>query len=119
MKRLRPTVAAVQRRPFSSSCAKAATPLGLRPHTIRVPKVAEYGNLGLWDATPLGLPWRRCLIRFRYAVPKERTMLLDHGNIPALTRGAGWRCASSVRPPSGTSRLPRSSESRGRSTLHL
>ena len=32
----------------------AATPLGLGPLAIRPPKVAEYGNLGLWDAIALG-----------------------------------------------------------------
>ena len=34
-----------------------ATPLGLRRLSlvVTVPNVAEYGNVGLWDATPLGL----------------------------------------------------------------
>jgi len=34
---------------------RAATPLGLA-HRDLTPKVAEYGNLGLSDAIPLGLP---------------------------------------------------------------
>ena len=33
-----------------------ATPLGLGRNADRHPRVAEYSNPGLWDATPLGLP---------------------------------------------------------------
>src|SRR6185295_680990 len=33
---------------FAIRSASTATPLGLKPIAIRRPKVAEYGNLGLW-----------------------------------------------------------------------
>jgi len=39
-------------RPWST---RATTPLGLGSNAIRRPKVAEYSNLGLRGATPLGL----------------------------------------------------------------
>ncbi|HYV05247.1 MAG TPA: hypothetical protein VFB82_11705, partial [Blastocatellia bacterium] len=40
---------------FIVSASTDAIPLGLGAVSTRCPKVAEYGNLGLWDAIPLGL----------------------------------------------------------------
>jgi len=53
----------------------AATPLGLRGSSLLFPKVAEYGNLGLWDATPLEL--RETIVVFpsnpKWVAPQSQT----------------------------------------------
>ena len=45
--------------------------MGLEPIEIRRPKVAEYGNLGLYDAIPLGLAWVARLFKIDVKAAKK------------------------------------------------